>query len=101
MIHRTVQTLLRTEDQLITEAMSCLGLQKRGSRVVAALTEAIARAESRRRPLTNLVNHWDHNASSRPPGPAQLPYRSTTDGVPPVRRCSDSRGCRLGSGTVL
>jgi very-short-patch-repair endonuclease len=38
-------TLLRTEDQLISEAMRCLRLQKRGSRIVAALTEAIERAK--------------------------------------------------------
>lgn len=34
-------TLLRTEDQLLTEAMRELGFQKRGKRIVEALTSAI------------------------------------------------------------
>ena len=34
-------TLLRTEDQMLTEMMRELGFQKRGSRIVAALTDAI------------------------------------------------------------
>ena len=37
-------TLLRTEDQLLTEVMSCLGYQRRGSKIVAAINQAIARA---------------------------------------------------------
>src|SRR5579875_2004649 len=37
-------TLLRTEDELITEAMRTLGFSRRGSKITAALTEAIARA---------------------------------------------------------
>ena len=37
-------TLLRTEDELLAEAMRQLGFQKRGSRIVAALTDAIRQA---------------------------------------------------------
>lgn len=39
-------TLLRTEDELLSEAIRQLGFKKRGSRIVAALTDAI-RAERR------------------------------------------------------
>jgi Arc/MetJ family transcription regulator len=34
-------TLLRTEDELLTEAVRELGFKKRGSKIRAALTEAI------------------------------------------------------------
>jgi very-short-patch-repair endonuclease len=37
-------TLLRTEDELLAEAMRQLGFQKRGSRIVVALTDAIRQA---------------------------------------------------------
>ena len=37
-------TLLRTEDQLLAEAMAHLGFQRRGPNIVAAITDAIARA---------------------------------------------------------
>ena len=37
-------TLLRTEDQLLTEAMAHLGFQRRGPNIVAAISDAIARA---------------------------------------------------------
>jgi hypothetical protein len=37
-------TLLRTEDALLAEAIRQLGFQKRGSRIVAALIEAIRQA---------------------------------------------------------
>jgi very-short-patch-repair endonuclease len=36
-------TLLRTEDQLLVEAMEHLGFQRRGWKIVAAITDAIAR----------------------------------------------------------
>lgn len=36
-------TLLRTEDQLLTEVMRELGFQKRGKRIVEAITSAIGR----------------------------------------------------------
>jgi len=41
-------TLLRTEDQLLAEMMRILGFVKRGSRIVAALTTAIAWARTSR-----------------------------------------------------
>jgi very-short-patch-repair endonuclease len=37
-------TLLRTEDQLLAEAMAHLGFQRRGPNIIAAITDAIARA---------------------------------------------------------
>lgn len=37
-------TLLRTEDELLSEAIRQLGFKKRGSRIVAALTDAIRAA---------------------------------------------------------
>ena len=37
-------TLLRTEDQLLAEMMRVLGFMRRGSKITAALTNAIARA---------------------------------------------------------
>jgi very-short-patch-repair endonuclease len=37
-------TLLRTEDQLLAEAMAHLGFQRRGPNIVAAISDAIARA---------------------------------------------------------
>jgi hypothetical protein len=40
-------TLLRTEDQLLTEVMSELGFRKRGKRIVEAITEAIRLQRSR------------------------------------------------------
>jgi very-short-patch-repair endonuclease len=45
-------TLLRTEDQLLSETMRTLGFTRRGSKITAALTEAIAwsRTPSDRRP---------------------------------------------------
>jgi hypothetical protein len=36
--------LLRTEDQLLAEAMAHLGFQRRGPNIVAAISDAIARA---------------------------------------------------------
>jgi very-short-patch-repair endonuclease len=41
-------TLLRTEDQLLAEMMRTLGFMRRGSKITAALTEAIARARRTR-----------------------------------------------------
>lgn len=41
-------TLLRTEDELLAEAIRQLGFRKRGSRIVAALTLAIAQARNSR-----------------------------------------------------
>ncbi len=38
-------TLLRTEDELIDEAMRCLGFKKRGPRIVESLSAAIERAQ--------------------------------------------------------
>jgi len=58
-------TLLRTEDQLITEAMNCLDLHRRGSVIVTSLTAAIERAKQ--------------------PGPPQ------EDPPPPPRRSTSSR----------
>jgi hypothetical protein len=41
-------TLLRTEDELLVEAIRQLGFRKRGSRIVAAVTLAIAQARKSR-----------------------------------------------------
>ncbi len=41
-------TLLRTEEQIIQEAAAALGYQRRGSRIVAALQQAVASANGRR-----------------------------------------------------
>ena len=37
-------TLLRTEDELLAETMRTLGFTRRGSKITAALTAAIARS---------------------------------------------------------
>jgi very-short-patch-repair endonuclease/DNA polymerase III delta prime subunit len=46
-------TLLRTEDELLAEVMACLGFRRRGSKIVAAISDAIAwvRQSETARPL--------------------------------------------------
>ena len=76
---------VRTEDQLISEAMRCLRLQKRGSRIVAVLTEAI-----------ELPNSQD--CRHRGPSPHQL---AAPPPVVPARPREGGQGAGAGRAQVL
>jgi very-short-patch-repair endonuclease len=67
-------TLLRTEGELLTETMRTLGFARRGSKITAALTAAIARA----RTLT-------HQPSPAPPGPTLPAHRAASPRWPQSR----------------